>query len=126
MNGSAKIESLPIGSLESRAAARVLLGQKRSKLTRVQFFHSVRGPWRGEGPEPPDVPRANPWFESDDGKLVRIVYVPHVWVARDEAVPSCPECRTPYRKATDYPNYPLVGYAAVCMEKHIPDFSSPL
>jgi hypothetical protein len=126
MNGSDKIESFPIGSLESRAAARVLLGQKRSKLTRVQFFHSVRGPWRGEGPEPPDIPKANPWFEGDDGKLVRVVYVPHVWVAREDAVPSCPECRTPYRKATDNPNYSFVGYRADCAEEHIPDFSSLL
>jgi hypothetical protein len=125
MNGAVKVGDFLIGSLESRAAARVLLGQRRSKLTRVQFFHSVRGPWLGEGPEPPDVPKANPWMEGDDGKLIRIVYVPHVWVAREEAVPRCPECRTPYRKTTDFPNHPLVGYRADCVEKHIPDFSSP-
>jgi hypothetical protein len=121
MNPIAKVGDFPIGSLESRAAARILLGQRWSKRERVQFFHSIRGPWRGEGPEPPDVPRANPWIESDDGKLFRVVYVPHVWTAREEATPTCPVCRTPYRKATEYPNYPLVGYRAECVEKHIPD-----
>jgi hypothetical protein len=124
MNGSLKIGDLQVGTLVSRAAARVLLDLRRSKLTRVQFFHSVRGPWRGEGPEPPDVPRANPWFEGDDAKLIRLVYVPHVWVVREATAPTCPECQTPYRKSTDYPHYPLVGYQANCVEKHIPDFST--
>jgi hypothetical protein len=59
-----------------------------------------------------------PGIEGNDGKLFRVVYV---WVAREEAVPNCPECRTPYRKATDCPNYPLLGYTADCVEKHIPD-----
>ncbi|HXR17450.1 MAG TPA: hypothetical protein VN777_14750 [Terriglobales bacterium] len=124
MNGPLKVGDFPVGTLESRAVARVVLGQRRSKLTRLQFFHSIRGPWRGDGPEPPDVPKANPWIEGDDGKLFRVVYVPHVWVAREEAVPSCPECRTPYRKATDYPNYPFVGYRADCVDKHIQVFST--
>ncbi len=124
MNGLLKVGDFPVGSLESRAAARVLSVQRRSKLTCLQFCHSVRGPWRGEGPEPPDVPRANPWVEGD-GKLLRVVYVPHVWIARENDAPICPECRAPYRKATDYPGYPLVGYRADCVDKHIPDFSSP-
>lgn len=124
MNAPFKIGDFQVGTPVSRAAARVLLGQKRSKLKRLQFFHSIRGPWRGEGPEPPDVPKANPWFEGDDGNLVRLVYVPHVWVSREEAVPICPECQTPYLKATDYPHYPLVGYRAKCIEKHIPDSSA--
>jgi hypothetical protein len=123
MNGPFKIGDFQVGSLGSRAAARVLLGQRRSKLTRLQFFHSVRGPWRGQGPEPLDVPKANPWVEGD-GKLIRVIYVPHVWLAREEAAPICPACGTPYRKATDYPNYPLVGYRADCVERHIPDFAS--
>jgi hypothetical protein len=124
VNGPLKIGDFQVGTLVSRAAARVLLSQRRNKLTRVQFFHSVRGPWRGDGPEPPDVPKANPWFEGDDGKLVRVVYVPHVWVPREEATPICPACGTPYRKATDYPNYPLVSYRPDCVEKHIPDFAA--
>jgi hypothetical protein len=122
MNGPPKVWGFPVGSLESRAAARTLLRQKRSQMKRMQFFHSVRGPWRGEGPEPPDVPRANPWTESGDGNLVRVVYVPHVWIGREEANPICPGCSTPYRKDDDYPNYPFVGYRADCVEKHIPDF----
>jgi hypothetical protein len=124
MNGPFKIGDFQVGTLGSRAAARVLLGQRRSKLTRLQFFHSIRGPWRGEGPEPADVPRANPWVEGDDGKLIRIVYVPHVWAARNKPAPICPDCGKPYRKDADYPNYPFVGYWADCMDKHIPDFSS--
>jgi hypothetical protein len=119
-----KIGDFRVGTLGSRAAARVLLSQRRSELERLQFFHSVRGPWRGDGTEPPNVPRAYPWFEGEGGKLIRVVYVPHVWLSRGELVPSCPECRTPYRKDTDYTNYPLVGYRADCMEKHIPDFIS--
>jgi hypothetical protein len=116
--------TLPIGSLESRAAARLLLRKRRKNKTRVQFSHSVRGPWRGTGPEPPDLPRAYPWSESADGTLVRVIYIPHVWVARDQAVPKCPGCGKPYRKGTDYPGYPFIGYKADCMDEHIPDFSS--
>jgi hypothetical protein len=119
-----KIGALPIGSLESRAAARILLGQRRKKQKRVQFAHSIRGPWRGEGPERPDLPRAYPWTESADGTLVRVLYIPHSWVARNEAAPICLGCGTPYRKDADYPNYPFVGYRADCMDKHIPDFST--
>jgi hypothetical protein len=115
MNRSAKVEDFPIGSLESRAAARILLSQRWSKLTRLQFSHSIRGPWRGEGPEPPDVPKANPRVEGDDGILFLLVYVPHVWIARGEAAPICPGCGAPYRKATDYPNYPLVRHRAECV-----------
>jgi hypothetical protein len=122
VNGPLKIGDFQVGTLRSRAAARVLLGHRRSKLTRLQFFHSIRGAWRGEGPEPPDVPRANPWVEGD-GKLIRIVYVPHVWVARNKAAPICPDCGKPYRKASEYPNYPFVGYRADCLDKHISDFS---
>ena len=107
MNGPLKVGDFPVGTLESRAVARVVLGQRRSKLTRLQFFHSIRGPWRGDGPEPPDVPKANPWIEGDDGKLFRVVYVPHVWVAREEAVPSCPECRErPIEKPLTIPTIP--------------------
>jgi hypothetical protein len=123
MNATAKVRDFPIGSLESRAAARSLLRQRRSKQERLQFFHNVRGPWYGDGPEPPDVPKANPWFEGDDGRLVRLVYIPHVWIERGESIPNCPECGTLYRKATEYPDFPLVGYRADCLEKHIPDFS---
>jgi hypothetical protein len=121
MNRFAKVEDFPIGSLESRAAARILLSQRWSKLTRLQFSHSIRGPWRGEGPEPPDVPTANPWVEGDDGTLLRVVYVPHVWIARGEAAPICPGCGTLYREDADYPGYSLVGYRANCLNKHIPD-----
>ncbi len=124
MNGLLRVGDFPIGSPESRAAARVLLVQRRSKLTCRQFSHGIRGPWRGEGTEPPDVPRATPWVEGDDGILFRVVYVSHVWIARGEAAPICPGCGTPYRKAADYPNYPLVHYGAGCVEKHIPDYSS--
>jgi hypothetical protein len=125
LNSVTKPEDFPIGSLESRAAARVLLGRRQSKQTRVQFFHGIRGPWRGNGPEPPDLPRAYPWTECGDGKLVRVVYIPHVWIPRDEAAPICPGCSKPYRKDGDYPNFPFVGYQADCVDKHITDFSSP-
>ena len=114
-----------LGSPESRAAARSIVRQRRSQQTRIQFFLSVRGPWRGDGPRPVDIPRAQPWIECPDGKLFRVVYVPHVWVARGESSPTCPECGTPYRKTREYPNYPLVGYCANCVERHIPDISPP-
>jgi hypothetical protein len=124
MNGLLKVGDFPVGSLESRAAARVLLIQRWSKLTRLQFSHGIRGPWRGEGPEPPDVPRATPWVEEDDGTLLRVVYVPYVWIARGEARPICLGCGTPYRKDADYAGYSLVGHRANCLDQHIPDFSS--
>ena len=126
MSGASKLAEFPVASLKSRAAARILLKQKQSKQERVQFLHRVRGPWRDEGTAPVDVPRANPWVECSDGKLFRMIYRPHIWIGRGEAAPVCPGCGTPYRKGTDYPNYPFVGYGADCMDKHIPDFSSPL
>jgi hypothetical protein len=41
MNGLRKVRDSPVGSLESRAAARVLIGQRRSKQTRIQFVHGI-------------------------------------------------------------------------------------
>lgn len=120
-----KLGDFPIGSLESRAAARVLLVQKRNKQERVQVVLSFRGPRRGEGTQRPDIPAAEPWTVCPDGKLFRVVYIPHVWIAREETPPTCSECRTPYRKAQEYPDHSLISYRADCVERHIPDFSSP-
>jgi hypothetical protein len=121
---SLKPANFPVGSPESRAAARTLVQRRLSQQKRCQFVHSVRGPWRGEGPEPFDVPRAHPWTEGRDGTLCRVVYIPHVWIGPEETPPMCQGCGTPYRKAREFRNYPLVEYRADCTDKHIPDFSS--
>jgi len=119
-----RLEDYSIGSPESRAAARALVQYRRSKQKRVQIVHGVRGPWRGEGDEPPDLPKASPWRENVDGTLFRMVYVPHVWIGPKEAIPVCPGCSRPYRKQSEYPNYPWIGYQANCVNEHVPDFSS--
>jgi len=120
-----KPANFPVGSPESRAAARSLLRQKQSKLVRLQFLHSVPRPWYGKGPAPPDVPRAYSWWEGKDGRMMRLVYIPHVWVTRDKPCPVCPGCGKPYQKAADCPNFHLVSYGADCADTHIPDFSRP-
>jgi len=60
----------PIGSLESRAAARALLeGNTRQRL---EFIHYV--PIRPI--QDMTKPHATPWVVTQDGELFRLVYVP--------------------------------------------------
>ena len=50
---------------------------------------------------------------------MRFVYRPSVWLKPGDAIPSCPGCGTPFRKASEYTN--MAWYQANCLERHDPD-----
>jgi hypothetical protein len=104
----------PIGSVESRAAMRLQLVSLRDMRGRVEYHNNIRRPGQ-------DGMRFDfgAWQDCQDGKLFRWVYVPHVWLKPGEAVPACPDCRTPFAKTSESPN--LVGYSAGCMKLHDPE-----
>jgi|SRR5579863_212699 len=106
-----KPEDFPIGSPESRAAARMLLAHRNDNCKRMRIIWSIPSP--GE-----DNSRVHfgEWQEWEDNTLGQIVYVPHVWIKPGEAVPACPDCGTSFKKTHESPR--MVGYGANCMEKH--------
>jgi hypothetical protein len=68
----------PIGSPESRAAARMLAANRQNTRERIEFVSHLHEPWRGEGPEPEgwnSELRIGPWQDCGD-TLFRFVYVP--------------------------------------------------
>jgi hypothetical protein len=109
-----KPEDFPIGSPESRAAARMLLARRNDGRKRMRIIWGIPSP--GE-----DNSRVHfgEWQEWEDDTQGQIVYVPHVWVKPGEAIPTCPDCGTPFKKTDEYPS--LVGYGANCMDKHDPE-----
>jgi len=114
MNSMPKPGDFPIGSLESRAAARMRLIRLNDSRKRVRIIHNIPGPWE-------DNSRVHfgDWQEWKDNTLGQIIYVPHVWLRLGEAAPTCPDCGTPFKKTREYPN--MVGFEADCMEKHDPE-----
>jgi len=64
----------PVGSPESRAAARLLLSDRESARDRLEIISSIPRPERNGHRN--DKPRATPWTETPDGRLVRFLYVP--------------------------------------------------
>ncbi len=109
-----KPEDFPIGSLESRAAARKLLVRRNDAPKRMRIIWSIPSP--GE-----DNSRVHfsDWQEWGKDTLCQLVYVPHIWLKPGEAVPACPDCGTPFKKTNEYSH--MVGYEADCMDKHDPD-----
>jgi hypothetical protein len=68
----------PLGSAESRAAARMAAEIRQDTRERLEFVSHIPRPWRGEGPEPPDwnkVPRTGPW-QDVGGMLLRCAWKP--------------------------------------------------
>jgi hypothetical protein len=61
----------PLGSLESRAAARALAGTRSDSAPRIQLIHSVHRPHL-------DHRRihVSAWGETGDGRFFRCIYVP--------------------------------------------------
>jgi hypothetical protein len=109
-----KPEDFPIGSPESRAAARKLLVRRIEGRKRIRIIWSIPNP--GE-----DNSRVHfgEWQKWEDDTLGQIVYVPHVWIKPGEAVPVCPDCGTPFKKTDEYSH--MVGYGANCMDQHDPE-----
>ena len=69
----------PIGSPESRAAARMLAANRQDTRKRIEIITNVRIPWHAEGPAPDpwldDELHIGPWQDWGD-VLMRFVYVP--------------------------------------------------
>lgn len=114
-------EDFPLGSPESRAAARLLLRQWDD--SRKWLTLGCNDPRPGQDPF-----RINfeSWKELPNGNLMRIVYVPSAWriLPTHEAsvpgnhVPSCPECGAPFAEQGRYGI--LVRFAASCLNQHDP------
>ena len=96
-------DEFPVGSLESRAAARAMLDARDTNRRRVQLISNVNVNFaldREKSGSEARVPSADPWVECDDGTLFRMVYVPTIWERAPYSgeVPRCPACRAPYRR----------------------------
>lgn len=70
----------PIGSPESRAAARALLASRDSRIDRQQIILDLprRGGEAGHGTG------IGPWWPTDDGGLVRVIIAPSGEVSEEE------------------------------------------
>jgi hypothetical protein len=109
-----KPEDFPIGSPESRAAARMQLARRNESRKRLRLISHIPS-----GGKDNSRIRFGGWQEWGEDTLCQQVYVPHVWIKPGEAVPACPDCGTPFKKTHEYPN--LVGFGANCLDKHDPD-----
>ena len=104
-----------IGSLESRAAARLQMGRLRDSRRRIEITSNAFGP------EDKDrtIPYATEWNDCGD-VLMRRVYLPTQWEKSPTApVPICRGCGTPYRKREDHPGFTI--FEADCVAKHVSD-----
>jgi|HubBroStandDraft_1064217.scaffolds.fasta_scaffold153246_2 hypothetical protein len=57
----------------------------------------------------------------DDNPFGQQVYLPHVWVKPGDAVPTCPDCGTPFQKTGEYLG--MAGFQADCVDKHDPELA---
>jgi hypothetical protein len=88
-------------------------GTKRGGRKRMRIIWSIPGP----GADDSRV-HFGAWQEWLAGTLGQQVYLPHVWVKPGDAVPTCPDCGTPFKKTREYPG--MVKFLADCMDKHDP------
>jgi hypothetical protein len=109
-----KPENFPVGSPESRAAARSLLIRRNGERKRLRIISSIPS-----GGQDNSRIRFGRWQEWGEDTLAQLIYVPHVWVKPGEPLPSCRDCGTPFKRTKEYPN--LVGYEANCFDKHDPE-----
>jgi hypothetical protein len=61
----------PLGSSQSRAAARMRLEQLKAARPRFELIHSIPRPRTDNS-----VVHEGEWVELDDGQLMRLVYLP--------------------------------------------------
>jgi hypothetical protein len=107
-------ENFPIGSLESRAAARTHAARSKASRKRVRLVSNAPRPG-----EDNSRTRFSNCQECKDGSLFQMVYVPHFWLKPGETAPNCPDCGSPFKKTREYPN--LIGFEANCVDKHDPE-----
>lgn len=114
-------ERFPLGSLESRAAARLLLTRWNDNRKWLTFIYST--PKLGQDPSRVSV---GPWTRMPGGDLVRGAYIPSAWRilppsaqnVPDDHVPSCGECGVAF--AEEGRHGILVRFAASCLDRHDP------
>jgi hypothetical protein len=120
-----KLGDFPVGSLKSRAMARIRAQQKWHGRKRIEFITNVRF-HQDELPQATDnsIPYAYPWQETSDGGLMRFVYSPGEWKQLPvETMPVCSGCGAPFRQQ----ERALSGWVwleADCMARHISDGST--
>jgi hypothetical protein len=114
MNSLPNPGDFPIGSLESRAAARIRLAGLNDDRKRMRIITNIPG--HGVDSSRVHFGKWQKWLDNWWGQLV---YVPHAWLKPGDSVPACPDCGTPFKKTTDFAT--MLGFSASCLEKHDPD-----
>jgi hypothetical protein len=115
-NNSLRPEDFPVGSPESRAAARAVVEASNRGVRRFQIVSHIPRPWRGEGPEPEGWNK-KPYVGPDDGSPMRIVYIPSQWIEPGEVTPVCSGCGAPFRN-TGKQHGDSALYEADCVARH--------
>ena len=64
-------EEFPLGSMESRVAARAVLELRETQVRRVQIVHSVPRPCQDNS-----KPHVGAWIPMIEGASTRLVYIP--------------------------------------------------
>jgi hypothetical protein len=105
------MKGFPIGSLESRAAARMRLAYLNENRKLVRMISSIPRPGADNS-----CVHFGEWQKWDHKTFGQQVYLPHVWVKPGEAVPICLDGGTPFKKTGEYLG--MVGFQAQCMDKH--------
>ena len=120
-----KLGDFPVGSLKSRAMARIRAQQMWDGRKRIEIITNVRFPHHElEQNMDNSVPFAYPWQATTDGGLMRIVYCPGEWEKLPvETIPVCSGCGTPFRQQ-ELPMGDWVWLQADCRANHILDGST--
>jgi hypothetical protein len=114
----------PIGSPQSRAAARMFAANRQDNRQRIQFVtNAILPPLAGyAGPEDETTPWFGPWQECTDGALFRFVFKPtHFDKSPSAAPPVCRGCGTPFRRADSGLSAGMGMFEAACMKNHEPN-----
>lgn len=121
------MNGFPVGSLHSRALARMRAKHIRGTRKRIEIISNIPRPQHAL-PQGTDnsVPYAGPWREMRDGSLMRLVYCPGEWKKLPvETLPICSGCGTPFRK-TDERLGDMAWFEADCLRRHIQDSQAPV
>jgi hypothetical protein len=107
----------PIGSPRSRVAVRMRLAKIRTAQPRLTFEMYVGRPNRD-----PMRYHFTDWAGDKKNGLMRIVFVPHAWLAPGDPVPVCPDCAKPFRK--DHESLGKIFFVGDCVGVHVPERGS--
>jgi hypothetical protein len=109
-----------IGSLESRALARMRAEHIRGSKKRIEIISNIPRPQHTVAAGTDNsTPYAEPWQEAPDGILLRVIYRPGEWRRLPiETLPVCAGCGTPFRESESKCG-DLVWFEADCMDRHI-------